>query len=415
MLVIIMALNGRAYNSQLTSMVRGEEFGGHMIDAFDGLRTIKIFSAEKRYQGLLKSKLSNLVAARYDNRIAMGLPTTWSMLATSLVTASMLWYGSSQVMAGQMTLGQLIVLFGMVAFYLNPVQRLPNMLLQIRNALIGMERLEEILVLSQEHERVTEPMVLPPVTGRIEFDRVSFGYKARRPVLKDISFAIEPGETVAIVGETGSGKTSLANLVAGFYLPTQGDVRIDGISTRNILPDDLRQSVSAVFQSSRLFQHSLRENITMLDDIPLERVREVAGLANAATFIDELLRGYDAQVARGGDNFSSGQAQRIALARALLKDAPILILDEATSNLDGATEQAILQALEENRRGRTTIVIAHRLSTVIRADRILVMDQGQIVEGGTHEELLRKQGRYHELFHCQVINAQASEQETLAV
>jgi ABC-type bacteriocin/lantibiotic exporter with double-glycine peptidase domain len=403
MLGVIVVLNERVYNSQLAVMIRSEEFNANMLDTFDGLRAIKTFSAEERYRQLLAGKLEALVQARYTNRMAMTLPTTWSMLTTALVSAGVLWYGSARVLAGQLTAGDLIVLFGMVAFYLNPVQRLPNLVLTIRGALIGIMRMEEIMVLPQEHERTTEPVSLPALGGRIEFDQVSFGYKPRRPVLKQLNFTIEPGEAVAIVGETGSGKTSLANLIAGFYLPSEGDVRIDGISTRNIHPEELRRSISAVFQGTRLFQHSVRENITMLADAPSAAVEQAARLANAAPFINDLLRGYDTQVARGGDNFSSGQAQRIALARALLKDAPILILDEATSNLDGATEQGILQALEQHRHGRTTLIIAHRLSTVLSADRIFVMDDGEIVESGTHAELLARRGRYYSLFRWQVI------------
>jgi ABC-type multidrug transport system fused ATPase/permease subunit len=231
---------------------------------------------------------------------------------------------------------------------------------------------------------------------------VTFAYKRHRPALKHVTFAIEPGETVAVVGETGSGKTTLANLIAGFYLPTAGDVRIDGVSTRHLEPEALRRSVSAVFQGSRLLQQSVRDNITMLGEAPIAAVEAAARLANADGFIAELFNGYEAQVARGGENFSSGQAQRIALARALVKDAPILLLDEATSNLDGATEQGILRALEANRRGRTTVVIAHRLGTIRHADRILVMDNGEVVEAGTHDDLWLRRGRYYELVRAQV-------------
>ncbi len=404
MIVVLLLLNDRVYGTQLMTFGRNDDFNAHMIDVFDGLRTVKTFGAEERYQTLLATKLDRVVDARYRSRIALALPTTWSMLATALVTSSILWYGSVRVMAGAITTGDLIVLFGMLAFYLNPVQRLPTTLLSIRTALIAMERIEEILALPPEdngHEaQHTVPML--PVRGHIEFRDVRFGYKARRPVLRDISFTVEPGETVAIVGETGSGKTSLANLLAGFYLPDTGDVQIDGVSTRDMPLAQRRRAISAVFQDSRLFQQSLRANITMLADVPPSEVQRVAELANATPFIDELLRGYDTQVARGSSNFSSGQAQRIALARALLKDAPILILDEATSNLDGATEQGVLQAVENNRRGRTTVIIAHRLSTVLRADRIVVMDGGQIVEMGTHEELLAQRGQYYHLFRWQV-------------
>jgi ABC-type multidrug transport system fused ATPase/permease subunit len=388
--------------TQLALMVHGEEFTSYMVDSFEGLRTIKLFAAEAHYQRLLVEKLSAMVGARFNNRVAMALPSAWSWLATALVTAWILWYGSGRVLAGQISAGELLVLFGMVTFYLTPVQRFPNIVLTIRTALIGVDRIEEICTLPTEAARTVAPTPLPVVRGRIVFDQVSFAYNRYKTVLKDVCLAIEPGETVAIVGETGSGKTSLANLIAGFYLPTRGDVYIDGVSTRNLNPEELRQAVSAVFQNARLLQQSVRENITMMGDVPFEAVRAAAQVAQADAFIGTLLNGYEAQVARGGDNFSSGQTQRIALARALLKNAPILILDEATSNLDGATEHAFLQALEAGRHGRTTVVIAHRLSTVRYADRILVMDSGTLVEAGTHDELLGCRGRYYELFHGQL-------------
>ncbi len=411
-LLITLILNDRVYTSQLASMVRAEEFGAHMVDTFDSVRTIKVFSAEDRYQNLLAAKLDVLADARYKNRTDLALPTAWSLFATSLITAGLLWYASSRVMSGHITVGELLVLFGMVSFYLIPVQRFPATVLGIRGALIGIERLEEIRLLPAEAARTTDPIALPAVRGQIRFDQVCFAYKHHRPVLNEVSFTINPGETIAIVGETGSGKTSLANLIAGFYLPTKGEVYIDGVSTRQLRPAELRQSVSAVFQNSRLLQQSVRENITLMDDVPIDAVHRAAQVAHADSFIDALINRYDTQVARGGDNFSSGQAQRIALARALLKNAPILILDEATSNLDGATEQGVLQALEDQQGSRTTILIAHRLSTVLRADRIFVMDQGQIVESGTHEELLRKRAHYYRLFRWQVDSFSSYSYET---
>lgn len=401
-LLVMAVLNDKVYDAQLNSLIRSDELAAHLIGFFDGIRTIKIFSAEERYKQLLKSKFEDLVRARYESRTAVIIPNVWGLLTTSLVIAGVLWYGGTRVLAGGITAGELVVIFGMVAFYLNPVQRLPSMVLSLRNGLLGMKRLEEILALPSESALTPGVKSLPSVRGRIEFDRVSFAYKARRPVLKDVSFIVEPGETVAVVGETGSGKSSLANLIAGFYLPTHGEVRLDGVSTKDVTSEELRRHVSAVFQGPQLFQQSLFENITMLGDVSPEQVERVARLASADSFIDALHKGYQSQVSRGGDNFSAGQAQRLALARALLKNAPVLILDEATSSLDGATEHSILQALEENRRERTTIVIAHRLSTVRHADRIIVLHQGEVVEMGTHDELVARRGRYLSLFGWQL-------------
>jgi len=408
-LIVTLMLNNRVNEAQLAWAAGLEELGAQIIGTFDALRTIKIFTAEHRYQQLLGTKLDALIKARFDLRKAMALPAAWGWLVASLITGGILWYGGSRVLVGQITSGQLLVLFGMVSFYLVPVQRLSNTLLSIHTALINLERLEEIRTLPSERDRVTNVLPLPPVQGRIEFERVSFGYKRGQQVLKNITFTIEAGETVAIVGETGSGKTTVANLIAGFYLPAEGDVLIDGVSTRRLLPEDLRQAISAVFQDAQLLQQSVRDNIALMSDVPLEVVQNAAHLANADGFITKLFRSYDAEVAQGGGNLSSGQAQRIALARALLKNAPILLLDEATSNLDGATEHGILQALSVDRRGRTTVVIAHRLSTVIHADRIFVMDDGELVEMGTHDELWKRRGRYAALFQWQIANQEAPE------
>ncbi|KPL91683.1 peptidase domain-containing ABC transporter [Herpetosiphon geysericola] len=399
---VLFSLNDRVYNVQLSSIIHMEEFTSHMVDVFDCVRTIKVFGAEEQYKALLNEKLANFTKSRMDSRINIALPSAWSVLATSLITASILWYGSSQVFAGSMTPGELVVLFGMVAFYLQPIQRLPATILNLRTALLGIERMDEIMTLPDEESRANDVVALPEVKGEIKFNDVHFAYLRNKMVLKKLNFEIKPGETVAIVGETGSGKTSLANLIAGFYLPTHGDVLIDGISTRQIKPDELRNAISAVFQNTRLMQQSIRDNITLMRDSDIELIRNAAKIAQADEFITGQMYGYESQVARGGDNFSSGQGQRITLARALLKNAPILILDEATSNLDSATEQGFLQALEENRAGRTTVVIAHRLSTILRADRILVMDAGEIIESGSHEQLLAQAGHYYNLIKGQL-------------
>jgi ABC-type multidrug transport system fused ATPase/permease subunit len=286
----------------------------------------------------------------------------------------------------------------MVALHLNPLQRLPTMLLNLHSAFVGMERLDEVLKLPAEETRVSRPIALPSVQGNLQFDRVCFEYKHRRPVLKDVSFQISAGECVAVIGETGSGKSTIANLLAAFYLPTSGEVRIDGVSTRELDPRELRRHVSVMFQGGHVFQQSINDNITMMHPLRPDDVSRIAHVANIASFIESIPQGYNAQVAQGGANLSTGQLQRINIARAIMKDAPILILDESTSNLDSATERGVMAAIKEARKGRTTLIITHKLSTAMEADRVMVLAKGELVEQGTHEELQLRGGHYRKLF-----------------
>jgi ATP-binding cassette subfamily B protein len=301
-------------------------------------------------------------------------------------------------LAHHISAGELLVVFGMVAVHLNPLQRLPTMLLNLHSAFLGMARLDEVLSLPGEETRVSRPVALPSVQGHLQFDGVSFEYKHRRPVLKNLSFQVSSGECVAIIGETGSGKSTIANLLAAFYLPTSGEVRIDGVSTRELDPRELRRHVSIMFQGSHVFQQSINDNITMMHPLRPDDVARVAHVANVASFIDSIPRGYNAQVAQGGANFSTGQLQRLNIARAIMKDAPILILDESTSNLDGATERGVMAAIKAARKGRTTLIITHKLSTAMDADRVIVLSKGELVEQGTHEELQLRGGQYCKLF-----------------
>ncbi|OJH34581.1 peptidase domain-containing ABC transporter [Cystobacter ferrugineus] len=391
-------LSERVRSAQLDSMTQGDEFAGRLLEVFEGIRVIKISSAEKGYSQLLLDKFDTLVKARHELRVAMLLPLLWSMLTSTLVIGAVLWYGGTRVLAQHISAGELLVIFGMVALHLNPLQRLPTMLLNLHSAFIGMARLDEVLKLPAEETRASSPITLASVQGHLQFDRVCFEYKHRRPVLKNVSFQISAGECVAVIGETGSGKSTIANLLAAFYLPTSGDVRIDGVSTRELDPRELRRHVSVMFQGSHVFQQSINDNITMMHPLRPDDVSRIAHVANIASFIESIPQGYNAQVAQGGANLSTGQLQRINIARAIMKDAPILILDESTSNLDSATERGVMAAIKEARKGRTTLIITHKLSTAMEADRVMVLSKGELVEQGTHEELQLRDGHYRKLF-----------------
>jgi ABC-type multidrug transport system fused ATPase/permease subunit len=318
-------------------------------------------------------------------------------------TVFVIWYGGSLVIRDQLTLGELVAFSTYLGQLVQPLRRVGMIIPALAMAAAAGERIFEILdaVSEVQDEPGAEP--LPPVQGHLHFEHVSFAYFGRHPVLRDITFDALPGQVIALLGATGSGKSTIINLIPRFYDPTTGCITLDGQDTRHVTLNSLRDQIGIVLQETTLFAASIRENIAFgRPDASEEEIVAAAQAAQAHSFIVEMTDGYDTQVGERGITLSGGQKQRVAIARALLKDPRILILDDATASVDTETERLIQIALERLMQGRTSFVIAQRLSTVRMADLILVLDRGRIAARGTHEELLRTSGLYAEIYHRQL-------------
>jgi ATP-binding cassette subfamily B protein/subfamily B ATP-binding cassette protein MsbA len=326
---------------------------------------------------------------------------------TTVSTALVLYFGGQQVLSGAMTVGSLLVLLAYLKLMQGSFQGLLTTYGQLKSTEANLERVLEVL----ETEPLVQesPMVRPlpsRVVGRVQFKGVTFGYQPDAPTLRDIDLEVLPGETIALVGATGAGKSTLVSLLPRFFDPWQGNILLDGMDLRQIQLKSLRSQISLVLQDPFLLPLTIAENIAYGRPAAARaEIIRAAELANADEFIRQLPQGYDTVIGELGATLSGGQKQRLSIARALLKDAPILILDEPTSALDVATEAAIMGALQQLMAGRTTFIIAHRLSTVQRADRIVVLDQGRIAEVGTHQALLDRRGLYFRLHAAQVLQS----------
>jgi len=354
---------------------------------------------DARFQERSESNLqAYLETVRYQAQIT---PLVDALGAVGLMIV--MWYGATQVLKGVMTTGDVVIFFAYVNKFYSPLKGLARFSFLFNRASVGMEAVVDVMNVRSELADRKAARPAPRLQGGIDLRRVWFEYEPGRPVLYDINLSIVPGEKIAIVGATGAGKSTLVSLIPRFYDPSDGVVCIDGKEVRDYTLLSLREQISLVLQDSLLFSGTIRENISFgRPGASDQEIRTAARLANAHEFIEKMPDGYDSAVAERGKTLSGGQKQRIAIARAILRDAPILILDEPTSSLDAVAEQVVMEALGRAAAARTTLIIAHRLSTVRLADRIVVLDHGRIVEEGTEPELLARNGRYAHLYRLQM-------------
>lgn len=343
----------------------------------------------------------SLQARRWALRQA-ALFTPLIELAATLGTVLVIWLGTQAILKGQLTIGSLVVFLGYLGSLYAPIRGLSRLGATLQRATVGAERVLELLDTEPAHVERRSPTLLAPGRGLVEFREVTFGYVPEVPVLRGFGLIIQPGETVALVGHSGAGKTTAVSLLLAYYDPQGGSVSIDGRDLREADPRSVRESIAAVLQEPMLFQASVRENLRYGRlDATDEEIEEAARAAQADEFIRQLPEGYDTPVGPRGGRLSGGQRQRLAIARALLKRSPIVILDEATSALDAVTEAEVMRGVRARLEGQSVLIVAHRLSTVRQADRIAVLRAGRIVELGTHDGLLARQGDYARFYASQ--------------
>jgi subfamily B ATP-binding cassette protein HlyB/CyaB len=382
---------------------RGAENQAFLVESVTGIETLKAMAVEPQMQRQWEEQLAGYVSASFRVLSLGNSASQVVQLVSKVATAGILYFGAKLVIDGNLSVGELVAFNILAGRVSTPVLRLAQIWQDFHQARLSIARLGDILNTAAEPTYTAARTRLPAIRGQISFDHVTFRYRIDGPeVLRDVSFDVAAGQTVGIVGPSGSGKSTFAKLVQRLYVPESGRVLIDGMDLAMVEPAWLRRQIGVVLQENVLFNRSVRDNIALADPaLPMERIIAATTLAGAHEFILELPEGYDTIVGERGASLSGGQRQRIAIARALITDPRILIFDEATSALDYESERIIQQNMKEIAKGRTVLIIAHRLSTVRATDRIITLERGRMVEDGTHETLIKIGGRYASLHRLQ--------------
>lgn len=374
-----------------------------LSENISGMRIIQIFGREKRKFEEFDDKNHKLYQAFYREMMVFAVFRPLIYILSVLSLMIVLGVGSRDVLGGAISIGTLYIFAQYIQSFFDPIQELAEQFSTLQSSLASAEKIFTIL---NEEPLVTEaenPVILPEIKGRIEFSHVWFAYDNENYVLRDVSFVIEPGQSVAFVGATGAGKSSILNLIGRYYDIQRGNIYIDGVDIRNLSKKQLRSAIGQMQQDVFIFEGTVESNIRLCNtEITMEEVKEAAEYVNASHFIEKLPRQYEEPVSERGATFSAGERQLLSFARTLAHKPSILVMDEATANIDTETELLIQEALEKLMKGRTTIMVAHRLSTIQHADCIMVMHKGKIREQGTHQELLAQDGIYKKLYELQI-------------
>jgi len=378
------------------------EVSGRLTESLSGVRVVKGYHAEEREHGVFTQGVQRLLDNVIRSLTTMSVMSLSTTVLGGVVSALVMYVGGHQVLAGKITPGDFVSYTAFLAFMIAPVFQVVGIGTQLTEAVAGLERTREVLDERPEDEDPRRTVTLADMVGELAFDNVSFAYEPGKPVLQEVSFCSQPGTVTALVGSSGSGKSTIIGLVAAFHVPISGRVLVDGVDLATVRLDSYRTRLGVVLQESFLFDGTIRENVAFSRPYASEEdILAACRIARVDEFAERFPEAYDTIIGERGVKLSGGQRQRVSIARAILADPRILILDEATSSLDSESEMLIQEGLAQLMRGRTTFVIAHRLSTIRRADQILVVEGGKIVERGTHASLYALGGRYRELYDKQ--------------
>lgn len=386
------------------TMEKNSKLTSYLIESLNGIETIKAFNSEREVNLETEKRFIKFIKAIFKNERINNLQVTFKRLVESIFAIIVLWIGSTQVLNGSISFGELLTFNALLAYFLDPIENIINLQPTVQTALVAAERLSEILDLELEKSEQEDKKIKPKsVKGNIEFKNVDFRYGTRNLILKNINMSIKKGERIALVGESGSGKTTLAKLLLNFYQCEKGEILVNNYNLLDINVESLRDKIAYISQETFLFNGTILENLMLGNPyLTYEEVIDACEKAQIHGFINSLPLRYNTLVEENGSNFSGGQKQRLSIARAILRKPEILIMDEATSNLDSITEKAIERTIHDFSEGMTTIIIAHRLSTIMRCDNIYILEKGEIKEEGSHKDLLDNKGRYYKLWKEQL-------------